>query len=217
MIKTLKMKIIKSYAIITIILGLSYLGLSYTNNQQESEVQFTEQSDTTVTNEIAPKEEWSEILLGKWKFVHTTLGVGESFSIEGEAEYFVDGTFTRKFSFYIYKDFKRNEVVEPIESNLVSRMGGGYRGKYKLQEGIGWVETINANECKAGQSFYSKDEYKNYIEDICDYFQIAEFSSKNDLDFVNEIIDFNRKRIAISGINYKEGTDYSYAADRVLK
>jgi hypothetical protein len=86
------MSLIKIYAGFLLLTVLLLIGLNFFSAGKDQDTE-QEQETKISEGEIAPWEEWSEILIGKWEVKFTIEGIKSILDVEGKATFNRDGTY----------------------------------------------------------------------------------------------------------------------------
>lgn len=122
------MRLIKIYSILTVLVALAYISLSFFKDSDYKEVG----NITIEKGEVAPYEEWADILVGKWRFTGERREPTRIHLFDGEIEYFKDSTFHRFINYWLYEtDIVEREVAKTNEF-LAIRGGVNSTGKYTV-------------------------------------------------------------------------------------
>ena len=122
------MRLIKIYSILTVLVALAYLGLSFFKDSDNKEVG----NISIEKGEVAPYEEWADILVGKWRFTGERTEPTRIHLFDGEIEYFKDSTYQRFINYWLYEtDIVEREVAKTNEF-LAIRGGVNSTGKFTI-------------------------------------------------------------------------------------
>ena len=167
-------------------------------NLERNEWYPAELPDLQIGEKILPKEEWKDILIGKWDYVHIYKDKFIDATTKGTVLFNLDSTFTKTFSFIgtIHKD----------EFDI----NGSLTGKWEIvEESECWMEEPDPDNVISSIS----DEYKYHkITLFTSFFKFCEQSS--DL-WKDKVIYFNHSRIEIRSEHLGEEPDRVYRLIRV--
>lgn len=131
------MNLIKIYAVITFAIVLVFLGLNFVGDSNE---------ESDLKGDVAPMEEWQELLIGKWSFYIEKKNLSNIYLYEGDIQYFADSTFIKSQNITMY-GLPYGETVnyggKPRKNNecLVLKTGGTISGGLR-------ISTYNPNNGK---------------------------------------------------------------------
>lgn len=152
-------------------------GYYFLYKSPSSEIEYS-----TEKGEIAPLNEWKNILPGKWK-LNTEFRDSEEITIFiGDIEFYPDGTFERHVSILVYVSLYSDAAVEEEEEELCVKAGGVARGKWEIDDSKNnWYEKVtycniiqtfigahNCNKKYNGCAWFPKDHKQKYGDGIGD-------------------------------------------------
>lgn len=153
------------------------------------------------TTEIAPQEQWRDILVGKWKVDIKFKNYQQIWIFTGEEEYRQDGTFTKYLTQKSYSSPYSDVAVKIDNANLDIVAGGSLEGTWVVNADMTWAEKYK--KCAFPNSFIGERGNKEY--QACDYFsKEATYGEKKGDSFVNTVKCFTKNKILIEGKRYSD-------------
>lgn len=163
---------------------------------------FNDFFDSWGDNSIAPRSEWRNILIGKWKFVSIREQPDRIISTVSEVEYFPDNKFTRLVILKIYSSEYEGEKVKEKESDLCNKFTGTLEGTWSISDTLNlWYEKVDIPDSK--QVYIGDHGCKKDI----DLFEVLYYRGRNMKygDFSFDELDvkaFNKSKILINGRDF---------------
>lgn len=108
------MNLIRIYAGLVLLIALSSFSFSFFNNRKYKK----EHKVESFIGEVAPWEEWNEILIGKWEFKVKTSGPAQLSIYEGQVEYRSDNTCTWGLNCRMYESYIGGKTVKESSDDL---------------------------------------------------------------------------------------------------
>ena len=206
------MKILNVYIVITVLVGVSYLMLSFMNND----------SLKIEKGEIAPFEKWHEIVIGKWDFLAELKELDEIHVYKGKVEYREDSTVTWYLNLEYY-DHYSNEAKQVEKDKYTLNLKGGiirnctWFAEWLLDDSYQWFDNGDCT-CQEGITFGETPDGR----DLCDYIPLWDtgtldgifFGPRENGAFHVEPIQFNKDKIVILEKDIGANTDNFYTFTR---
>ncbi|OLY95602.1 hypothetical protein SAMN05444008_1306 [Cnuella takakiae] len=161
---------------------------------------------------IAPKSEWSNILIGDWQVQETERNDVDSWFITSDIEFKKNKTFTlhTTVEYYDYESYVRQG--NDRKANI--KAGGKVSGSWRINNDL---LRLSSSYCSIDTSYMSGEtdilqpkDYSEHEVRSCDYFQRREYGDISNDTYKMRIEKFNNDSIYITGRNFATGANVSY-------
>lgn len=151
------------------------------------------------TTEIAPQEQWYDILIGKWKVEIRFKSYKNAYVFTGDIEYKKDSTFNGYLTQKWFIGSYSNEAVKLINDDLAIMAGGNISGTWRVNNNMTWSEKYS--NCSIEKSLVQGSGNKNF--EPCKFYTETIYGTFKDLNKTSEIKCFAKNKILILSKDYK--------------
>lgn len=212
------MKFIKIYGAVTLLIGLIFLGLNILGNSDEKEKLELE----LTKGEVAPMEEWEDILIGKWNFSIERKEPGKIHVHKGQIEYFLDSTLfqLQDYKLYIAQNGKR--AIHKTDKFLAIHASGTSKGSWfyekKSSDVIDWFEA-KIGECQYALHYHHEGEELepciDLLEDMLLNIQDRYFGANIPTGIFFVALNFTERKIVLRETNSLKNDSSYYIFSKV--